>query len=301
MTSRMMAGALVAALGATLAGCSLLQPPEARKDGARVGSGEGGEKIAPKRCAVTISILSRPLKDEILNRDAWRLADEQAVPAEARHALEANGLRMGVVTGDLPPEVMALLEAPPPHKIDPKTVLLPDGDTLLIPLGGATPRASLLLSRDGRAIGKEFEDARGSFRVTATQEGEDGVSLRLVPEVHHGPFKRRVGSDPAAGEFAPQQFLFKDGQEEESFRDLAATLSLKPGQVLVVGSQPERKGSIGDFLLTEAEANSDRMLQRVVLIWAARNPEAPGPLKGSPPPPGLVPVDPPELKIPPAK
>ena len=294
MTPRTMARALVATLAITpLAGCSLLQAPGGRKGG-DAATAEGGEKVAPKRCAVTISILTRPLKDEVLNQAAWRLADEQALDADERHALEANGVRLGIVSGDLPAEVLALLQAPPPHKVDPKTVLIPDGDTLLIPLGTAVPIASLLLSRDGHAVGKEYQDACGAFRVTATQQGDDGVSLRIVPEVHHGAYQRRVGSDPAAGAFAPQQFLFKEGQEEESFRDLAATLTLRPGQVLLIGSLPERRGSIGDFLLTEAEANSDRMLQRLVVVWAARNLEAPGPLKSSPPPPGLVPDEPPK-------
>ena len=292
MRTRTTGLALVATLAtAALAGCSLLQAPGGRKAGDS--TPEGGEKVAPKRCAVTISILTRPLKDEVLNQSAWRLADEQTVDADARHALEANGLRVGVVSGDLPAEVLALLQAPPPHKVDPQTVLIPDGDTLLIPLGNAVPVASLLLSREGHAVGKEYQDAQGAFRVTATQRGDDGVSLRIVPEVHHGAYRRRVGSDPAAGAFAPQQFVFKEGKDEESFRDLAATLTLKPGQVLLIGSSPERRGSIGDFLLTEAEANSDRMLQRMVVIWAARNLETPGPLKSSPPPPGLLPAEPP--------
>ncbi len=285
------ARALVAALATALAGCSLLQAPRSHRGTAESGL-EGGERIAPKRCAVTVSVLSRPLKDEVLNQVAWRLADEQAVGADARHALEANGLRIGVVTGDLPPKVVALLNAPPPHKIDPKTVILPDGDTLLVPLGAPTPSTSLLLSRDGHATGKTYEEARGAFRLTASHEGDTGVSLRIVPEVHHGPIRRRVGADPAAGAFAPQQFLFKEGQEEETFRELAATLSLKPGQVALIASLPDRRGSLGDFMLTEPEAGSDRLTQKVVLVWAARNTEPPGTPRGSPPPPGLVPVDP---------
>ena len=139
-------------------------------------------------------------------------ANEQAIDADTRHALEANGLRVGVASGDLPPEVIALLEAPPPHKVDPKTVLLPDGDTLLIPLGSPVPRASLLLSRDGHAVGKEYQDAGGAFRVTANQEGRVGVSLRIVPEVHHGSYQRRVGSDPAGGAFAPSNSCSRTGR-----------------------------------------------------------------------------------------
>ena len=69
---------------------------------------------------------------------------------------------------------------------------------------------------------------------------------------------------------------------------------MKPGQVVLVTSLPERRGNLGDFLLTESEAGSDRLSQKVVLIWAARNTGAPDLPAGSPPPPGLVPVEPPE-------
>ena len=104
-------------------------------------------------------------------------------------------------------------------------MVLPDGDSMLVPLGAPAASVSLLLSQEGHATGKTYEDARGAFRLTATQEGDAGVSLRIVPEVHHGAFRRRVGADPAPGDFAPRQFLFKDGQEEETFRALAATMT----------------------------------------------------------------------------
>ena len=52
-----------------------------------------------------VAILTRPFRDEAINDAVWSVADEQVVAPEARRALEANGLRVGLITGDLPAEV----------------------------------------------------------------------------------------------------------------------------------------------------------------------------------------------------
>jgi len=111
-----------------------------------------------------------------------------------------------------------------------------------------------------------------------------------MPEIHHGPVQRRFSTDANADEFAPQQFLMTDGQQEESLRELVASLTVQPGQVLVVGCRPNLPHSFGHFLLTEPEPHSDRMLQRVLLLWAARS-EANG-LAPIEPPQDLEPIDP---------
>ena len=286
----------LAALGlATLVGCSLIHPQGAEGPAKGLLGGKKGEPgdqvIAPKRCALQVAILARPLKDAALNDDLWGGADEQVVPADVRRALEANGLRVGVATGSLPAAVRKVLDAPPPNKVEPKVIVLPDGNGTLIDLKAATPQVTLLLNRNGAAAGKDYQDATGSFRLTATGDGASGVSVRVVPEVRHGPVRRQYDGAPNAGSFEPQQFVVKDGQAEETFRDLAATLALKPNQVAVVGSLPDRRRSVGDFLLTEPEPGSDRLLQKVILIWAATDAAAlPGLLAA--PPAVLEPVDP---------
>ena len=88
--------------------------------------------------------------------------------------------------------------------------------------------------------------------------------------------------------------MLKDGQQEDTLRELAATLTLEPGQVAVIGCRPDRPRSLGAFLFTQPEPNSDRLLQKLVLIWAAR--EQPrhwrGPRTGAPA--DLEPVEPPK-------
>ena len=62
---------------------------------------------------------------------------------------------------------------------------------------------SLLINRDDRVSGRDYQDASGYFRLTPQHHGAHGVSLRLVPEIHHGPIQRTFPSLPNAAGLAP--------------------------------------------------------------------------------------------------
>src|SRR5690242_9546950 len=98
MRARIAGLALV--LAVALVGCTLMKP-ETREQAAWPGaSEEGGKVLRPRRCMLTVLILARPLKDELLNDALWRVVDEQAIgDPEALPTLAANGLRVGRVTG----------------------------------------------------------------------------------------------------------------------------------------------------------------------------------------------------------
>ncbi len=120
--------------------------------------------------------------------------------------MEVNGLRVGLVTGELPAEVRAVLEAPPPHKIDPATIVIPDGDNTLVDLAPSRPELNLLLSRQGSVGGKRYQDANGHLRITATRQEDTGVALKIVPELHFGPVQDRWSAAPgAAGRSRPSR------------------------------------------------------------------------------------------------
>jgi len=71
-------------------------------------------------------------------------------------------------------------------------------------------------------------------RITVGHQGATGVSLRFVPEIHHGPVQKRYDQLPNSGaSLSAMQFMIKDGQQEETLRELAASLVLEPGQVAV--------------------------------------------------------------------
>ena len=285
---------LVALAVSAVAGCSLKRDLNKAVAGAYGASPETvGQVITPKMCKLTVAIISRPLGDPVVNSALWNLADEQAIGSEVRRGIESNGIRVGIITGGIPPAVETAMKAPPPNQVDPAEFVLPDGSNTLASLGSPRPTASLLLNRDGRAFGKDYKDASGWFRVTASQEGSTGVALRFSPEIHHGAVFRRFDAS-AVNNTTPMDFQLKDGQQEETLRDLAAGLVLEPGQVAVIGCITERKGSLGSFLFLQPEEKSDRMIQKVMIVWATRsNLGEPGSQPKSPS--NLRPVEPPEL------
>lgn len=278
-------GALFALVGCTLTQSSLRNPPMLPG-----GLGRTGQVIIPKQCRLEMIIPSRPLGDPALNEAIWDVADAQVVEDDTRRALEGNGLRVGVISGKLPEAVRDVLEAPPPNRVDPAIVYLPDGDNTLVDFGPAQEELTLLVNRDGSTGGKRYKDAKGHLRISARRDAENGVVLRIVPEVHHGPVRPSWSTAPGGGAYAPQQLVPHNGQAEESYRELAAEIRLLPGQVAAIGAVPERRGSLGHFLFTTREANSDRLKQMVLLVRASSTDAKPD--EGPVLPSGLQPYEP---------
>lgn len=238
---------------------------------ARIG-GHSGATIEPKRCLLKVAIVPRPFGDPTINDMVWRVADEQIIPPAERRAWEVNGLRVGRISGELPLELEAILkETTPKKRVNPTTFFVDDSEPTLVIVSPAVDQASLLLNRENRIIGHDFKDASGFFRVTPQQEGANEVSLRLVPEIHHGPVQRTFQALPTASPIGPQEFMINNGQQEETIRELATTLVLAPGQIAVIGCRPEFKRSLGSFMLTESVAHSDQRVEKLIMIWASRN------------------------------
>jgi len=237
----------------------------------RIGSQPVGQLIEPKKCALRVVILDRPHRDPVLNEVVWRAVDEQSIAPEARSALQANGLRMGRITGEIPLELESILDAPPPNKVEPVTFYLDDAEQTLISVCEPADQVSLLLNLDSRVFGKDYSAASGYFRVTPQHHDGAAVSLRFTPEIHHGAVQRSFQPIHQPTELAPQQFKITDGQQEESLRKLSADIVVEPGQVVVLGCLPERERSLGSFLFTLADSQADQRRQRLVLLWASRN------------------------------
>lgn len=230
-----------------------------------------GQIIEPRKCMLRVAIVDRSFHDPSINEIVWKTADEQAIAPEARRALQVNGLRIGRITGELPPELEAVLAAPPPHKVEPATFLLEDAEPTLISINEAVGQVTLLLNRENRPYGKDYQAVSGYFRVIAAHDGANGVSLRFTPEIHHGPFQRSFPPTANASPYSPRELRINDGQQEETLHDLTATLILEPGQVAVVGCRPEQERSLGAFLFTESDAHGDQRRQKLILVWADRN------------------------------
>jgi hypothetical protein len=266
LTTAVAAGLLI------VAGCALdKNEGQPGKVFTRIG-GHSGQIIEPKRCLLKVAILSRPAGDPAINEVVWRVADEQIIPPVERQAWEVNGLRVGRIVGDVPLELEAILkETAPQKKVTPTNFFVDSGSPTLIPVTSTVDEVSLLLNRDNRIFGNDYRAASGYFRVTPQHDGINNVSLRLVPEIHHGPVQRTYQPLPTAAAVGPQEFMINDGQHEEPIRELATTLVLEPGQIAVIAARPEYKRSLGNFMLTQSVAHSDQRMDTLIMIWASRN------------------------------
>lgn len=271
------------ALAALLAGCLPVGKGEVRKrdkDGqvtpasyqapATAAPPEGaGTLLGPRRTRLSIAVISRPPKDPAVDSAIWAVADEQVVPADQRAAWEANGLRVGLVRGGLPLEVSAAMNPEPPaRKVEVVEIDQPDGEPTKIDLSAARDRVTLLLVRDGRALGKDYDDAKGLLRLFAARDDAGTARLRLVPEILHGPVQNGYAAAPTTGPFQPKEFVMRQGQAAETFRDLAATVEVRPGQALAIGARGDAPRGLGGFLFHGTNSDGDRPEQRLVLIWA---------------------------------
>jgi len=238
---------------------------------ARIG-GHSVQRIEPKRCLLKVAIVTRPFGDRTLNEVVWRVADEQIIPPAERRAWEVNGLLVGRIGGELPLELEAILkDTTPQNKVNPTNFFVDSGEPTLIAVGETVNEASLLLNRENRIVGRDYREPSGFFRVTSSHDGPNNVSLRMVPEIHHGPIQRTFQALPNATPLGPQEFRINNGQQEETIRELATSLVLEPGQVAVIGCRTEFKRSLGSFMLTQAVAHSDQRIEKLILIWASRN------------------------------
>ena len=214
-----------------------------------------GRVLEPNYCKVDSAIVSRPVGDKVVDASLWNIADEQAVPVELRQALEANGLRVGVITGSLPVDVLEAFKPSPPQKETQWVhIALPEGEHTPIALGGKTESVTLLLNHQGKVDGRDYHDASGRLILTPGHHGPKGVTLRLVPEIHHGQNRRTIAPLQNAGPFAPQEFAIKDGQQEDILRELTTSIDVQPGQTVVIGCRPEQDPEPGDVPVHPARA-----------------------------------------------
>jgi hypothetical protein len=259
---------------AVLGGCTLGKQA-LRREFQSGQTGPDGKVLQPKRCEFLVRTVKAPRGTPGVDAAVWQAIDPSSiVDEEARRTWETNGLRLGTITGPLPPELERLLEAPPPREVDTVQIIRGEGEGALIrltPEPEGTVQTTLLLNRQGRAVGKVYQDVRGHMRITGTHEGNDAVRLKVLPELHHGPFQRRFVADGGAGEFTPQQLMMKDGQEEEAFLDMAASVVLRPDQVAVIGCSSGLPSSLGEVLMVEAGGNGGVSQQKLIVISARRD------------------------------
>ena len=224
---------------------------------------------APRTIPLELIFARFEEQDATCAEELWSVVDEQVVDDGLRRELAANGLRIGVVTGELPPHLAARLlpdradlaaatatlatEAPLSQRL---LRLLPGRRSEIVAAAGIEELV-LLETTAGQVRGGTFRDATGVFELKVRPAADGRVRLDLVPEIKHGPLQRSVvGTDG--------MFRMEAGQRRHRREDLACGVELREGGLLIVGCGAEPGATLGDALLRDR--GGDRATMRLLAI-----------------------------------
>ncbi len=227
-----------------------------------------------------------------LGESIWEQIDEQKFDSDLRRKLADQGIRAGVLAGQLPLEVQQLLEtqtapvaetppelATPGENADPTVAaasVVTLGQGPLVRLRQLQIRSGrrgeiiasnifdelpLLQVSNGEVCGKTLHKCQSMFSVTPFPEGDGSARLELVPELHHGdPTRRFSGADGV--------WKLETSRPRQAFTELTLSPKLAPGDMVVVGAVSQRPGTMGRWFFQET---TDGVVEhKLLLIRLAR-------------------------------
>ncbi len=248
---------------------SLFQPVETVSDGVQL----------------EIISIRVPYGDEGINGDLWTDIDEQQLPPNVRRQLASNGLRAGIVSGQMPAALAQLLDsAEKPNSVSEAAASLEEAPVVSrqqmqlhsgwhgqIYASNTYSEIPLLTCEEGRVCGHTYSQAQCVLNTRLMSQGDRQVKLQFTPELQYGePRKQWVADDVASvsqalnrdGVFRPQS-----GKPKQVFQRLSFEATLAPEQMLVITTLPDRSGSLGHYFFTEQQA--DHLQQKLVIIRLA--------------------------------
>jgi hypothetical protein len=265
---------------AGLAGCSswqqatpqensLLRPVETVSDGVQL----------------EIISIRVPYGDEEINGALWTDIDEQQLSPDVRRHLAKNGLRAGIVSGQMPAALAQLLDSSEkPASVSEAAASLEEAPVVSrqqmqlhsgwhgqIFASNTYPELPLLTCEEGRVCGHSYAQAQCVLNTRMVSQGDRQVKLQFTPELQYGePRKQWIADDVASvsqalnrdGVFRPQS-----GKPKQVFQRLAFEATLAPEQMLVITTLPDQSGSLGHYFFTEQQA--DHLQQKLLIIRLA--------------------------------
>jgi hypothetical protein len=234
-------------------GCSVLTTAVVDR-GPAVDVPAAAGKPPPRTIPLEVTFVRCAADDDAgLHEELWRHVDEQVIDDARRRALNANGLRAGVVTGHLPPEFAARLAASADEPadvagIDPARArrllnLLPGRGGELV-TAHRLPSLVLFEQRDGEVRGATFHDATPEFALDARPAADGRICVELVPEVRHGPVEKSWAGEDG-------MFRLETGQRRHRMEHLGIVVTVPPGGLVLVGRAGEAATTVGDGLLRD--------------------------------------------------
>ena len=226
---------------------------------------------------VTIeTVFVRFSKESVAELDeVWHQTDESLLDIEFRKKLDKNGIRAGVIIGELPEPIRQQLNQTSRKQTTDALEhagLAADVDNKMRQLSCRAGRRKELIIRreiaepvtvvtalDGRLAGETFQRATALFDLRVVPHSNGQASIQLTPEIQHGDHQQSYVST----EFGVRPEVRR---QQASWRELAIDVKLSKGQILLVSSTtpPKALGS-ALFLTKTAEQTEEHVLLLVRL------------------------------------
>ncbi|VTS05513.1 hypothetical protein [Tuwongella immobilis] len=219
---------------------------------------------------VDVAQLERAWGDPIMDGPVWSGIDEQVLPSERKALMEENGLRVGLVTGLVPPELQQMLTSER-FSINPRRMHLRMGNTGQITLGDPRPTASMkvLLHLDQEPKVRTFQSAQIGLKIQPSVQSDGRIRLKLIPQVQHGE-KAHWASVNVAGNHS---WTLANDRPTELFEDLAIEATVGANEYLVIGTRRQRQDTFGFYGF--AEPKREKPIQRLLVLRVGQTqPEA---------------------------
>jgi hypothetical protein len=284
---------LLSAFALSIAGCAWIAPQPRHLDATILKPAQ----MAPGSVVLDVFSIRLPAGDPDLGSRVWEEVDEQHFPVEVRRQLEKNGFRAGILAGQIPPSLSRLLDlkGKPSAAGEVQQVKIADlvttarvssqhmqthaGQRYEIAASGVIEKMPVLVSESGETRGLTYEEAQGIFALHVDPQADGRVQLELVPEIHHGQNRQHWVGDQAI-------FRLETGRPKRAFEELKLAAVLSPGAMLLLGSQPNRQGSLGHYFFLENNGRDDRLDQKLILVRLCQTQHddlvSPGPLRLKP-------------------
>lgn len=209
-------------------------------------------------------------KDRLL--EAWQTADETILDIGLRQRLDRNGLRCGVLLGEIPKVIRdqmdrtsqeqktnALEHAGLAADVDNKMRRLQcragrRKDLVVRPQ--ITEPLTVLCTVDGSVRGDTFQKPAVLFDLRAFPHGDQRATVELTPEIEHGELRQSYVSS----EFGVRPEMRRPRQ---SWKDLTIAAKLEPGQILMLSATLPPKALGSAFFTTQTAERSE---EYVVLL-----------------------------------
>ncbi len=231
-------------------------------------------KMAPDTVVVHAVLIRFPEEQAAALNDCWRVVDETGIDMKTRRELFANGLKCGVLVGEMPQVVRSRLkELNSPsagnslERMGLASEVISDTQRLHCHAGrrkelalrpGLTEPITVLHVRDGNLQGNTYTNPRVLLDLRATPLGNGSARLKMTPEIQHGEPIETVRLSPNKIAHLPDVH-----QRQQIWDYLAMEVTLAPGQYFFC-TLTDPPGGLGQAMFSTR--TTERTTERVLLV-----------------------------------